>query len=259
MVTAAVQNYRQPVLEQMAARLETPLWRESFWAVNWLSLRLSPVYYGQGVPSGDGGAVVTVPGFMCPDIFMFELHGWLRRNGYRPYYSGINVNADCPGELAERLAVTVRRAVKATGRPVRIVGHSLGGIIGRRVAVEQPEDVSQLIFMGTPLQAVHAHPQILAAGTMLMAARSLVFGHDCRCLTPECECGFTRKAAMKLPKSVTHDAIYTRADGVVDWHDSTEEEPRRNHEVGGTHVGLPFNPRAYRVLGYILKDRRKAA
>jgi len=259
MVIAAVRTPRPRLQETVAAMPETPLWRESLWAVNWLALRLSPVYYGQGVPKGDGGAVITVPGFMCPDVFMFEMHSWLRRIGYHPYYSGINVNASCPGELAERLSETVRRAAKETGRRVRIVGHSLGGIIGRRVAVEQPENVSQLVFMGTPLQAVHAHPQILAAGTALMAARSLVYGRECHCFTPECECGFTKKAANKLAPSITHDAIFTKSDGVVDWHDAREHEPRRNHEVGGTHVGLPYNPRAYRVLGYILNDRRKAA
>jgi pimeloyl-ACP methyl ester carboxylesterase len=256
-IAAALRQTSQVGIEPEPATPVPPLWRESLWAVDWFALHFSPVYYGRGVPAGDGSAVVTVPGFMCSDVFMFELNGWLRRIGYRPYSSGVGVNADCPGELAERLADTVARAVKETGRQVRIVGHSLGGILGRRVAIERPEHVSQLVYLGTPLKAVHAHPGILAAGTMLYAAGSLVKGRDCHCFTAQCECGFTRRAAEPLPTEVRHAAIYTRYDGVVDWHDATEQHPRLNHEVGGTHVGLPYNPRAYKVLAHILQDRRR--
>ncbi len=65
----------------LATAPDTPLWLESLWAIDWLSLRLSPVYYGLGVPRGNGEAVTTVPGLMCPDAFMMEMHGWLRRVG----------------------------------------------------------------------------------------------------------------------------------------------------------------------------------
>ncbi len=235
-----------------------PLWVESLWALDWLALRLSPVYYGWGVPRGDGEAVITVPGLMCPDAFMLEMHGWLRRVGYTPYFSGIVVNADCPGKLAERLDKTVRQAARDTGRPVRIIGHSLGGIIARRVAIDQPENVSQLIYLGTPLQTVQAHPQVLATGALLLAAGMFLSGRECHCFTLDCRCGFTVAAAQELPASVRHAAIFTKSDGVVDWHNASEARPRLNHEVGGTHVGLPYNPRAYRALGHILQDRRKA-
>ncbi|HUF54289.1 MAG TPA: hypothetical protein VMR52_11020 [Dehalococcoidia bacterium] len=234
-----------------------PLWLESMWTMDWLSLRLSPVYRGEGLPNGDGSAVITVPGFMCHDALMLEMNGWLRRLGYRPYLSGIGINANCPDVLAERLEATVRRAYGETGKPVRIIGHSLGGMIGKRVAIQQPQMVSQLIFLGTPLQAIHAHPQILAAGTLMMAMRSLVQGRECRCFTPQCECGFTEDMDAQVPKNVRHAAIFTRHDGVVDWHDAQETHPRLNHEVGGTHLGLPYNARAYYAIAHILQDRRR--
>lgn len=236
-----------------------PLWVEALWAIDWLTLRLSPVFYGRGVPRGNGEAVITVPGLMCPDAFMIEMHGWLRRIGYTPYFSGIVINADCPGRLAERLDETVRKAARETGRPVRLVGHSLGGIIARRVAVDQPENVSQMIYLGTPLQAVHAHPQVLAAGALMVAAGMALLGRECRCFTLDCRCGFTGAASLELPASVRHASIFTKSDGVVDWHHAAEDRERLNHEVGGTHIGLPYNPRAYRALGHILQDRRKAS
>jgi hypothetical protein len=57
-----------------------------------------------------------------------------------------------------------------------------------------------------------------------------------------------------LPRSIHHAAIYSRGDGVVDWHESVERDSRRNYEVGGTHIGLVYNPRAYRVLGDLLSQ-----
>ncbi len=72
------------------------------------------------------------------------------------------------------------------------------------------------------------------------------------CLTEACPCGFTHDMERPLPECVQHAAIYSRGDGVVDWHDSQEPEPRLNHEVGGTHIGLVYNSRAYGVLARLL-------
>ena len=229
-----------------------PIWKETLWPVDWLSLRLSPVYYGLGVPRGDGSPVVLVPGFLGTDAYLYELYLWLGRIGYRPYMSRIGVNAECPGRLTQRLLRTVEQVRDQTGRPVRIVGHSLGGLLGRRASLQRPELISQLIYLGSPVQAVHAHPAVVAAVAVLRGALSLVSSSHSDCLTDRCPCGFAQDVVKAVPDSVRHDAIYTRADGVVDWHDSQEIDERLNHEVGGTHIGLVYNPRAYRVLAGLL-------
>ncbi len=232
-----------------------PIWKETLWPLDWLSLRVSPVYYGLGIPRGDGGAVVLVPGFMGTDAYLTELYLWLSRVGYRPYMSGIGLNAECPGRLTRRLVRTVERAHRETGRRVRIVGHSLGGVIGRRASLERPDLVSHLVYLGSPLQAVHTHPAVVAAVSMLYATLSLVSKQDSACLTDHCRCGFVHDIGMALPRSVRHAAVYTRGDGVVDWHDARETDPRLNYEVGGTHIGLVYNPRVYRVLAGLLSGR----
>jgi triacylglycerol lipase len=225
-----------------------PIWREAFWPADWIALRLSPVYHGYGVPKGDGSPVVVVPVFLCSDAIMLEMHGWLGRVGYEPYLSGIGRNIDCPNASARRLLTTVVRAYTETGRKVRIVGHSLGGLVGRAVAQERPELVSQLIYMGSPIQGVHAHPAVTATATMLLTARSFMGGG---CIEAGCRCGCSQED-RPLPAGISHAAIYTRADGVVDWHDARERDSRRNHEVGGTHIGLVYNSRASEVLGRLL-------
>jgi pimeloyl-ACP methyl ester carboxylesterase len=253
MTLAAVVQTANPGVHR--AHTSLPLWRETLWPIDWFSLRISAVYYGRGVPAGDGGPVVVVPGFLASDALMYELYGWLERIGYRPYFSGIGMNVDCPRATAEKLGRTVERAYVDTGRRVRIVGHSLGGMIGRRVALQMSQCVQQLIYLGTPIQRVHTHPAMIAAANFLATARGLL-ARD-QCFNSGCACDFLEDANRPLPADIRHDAIYTRDDGVVDWHDSAETEERRNHEVGGTHIGLVYNPRAYKALGHILQNRRQ--
>ena len=229
-----------------------PIWKESLWPVDWMALRLSPIYYGLGVPRGDGSPVVLVPGFMGTDGYLYELYLWLGRIGYRPYMSGIGFNAECPGHLTRRLLRTIERAVGDCGKPARVVGHSLGGIIGRRVCLDRPDLISQLVYMGSPVQAVHAHPAVVAAAVAFQTAVSMVKTQQRHCMTDRCACGFSRDVTRPLHPDLHHSAIYTRADGVVDWHDAQELDPALNHEVGGTHIGLVYNSRAYRVLAELL-------
>ena len=102
-------------------------WTEALFAAEVLLLHATPVYYGMGVPQGDGSGVVIIPGFLGTDLYLMELHGWLRRIGYQPYFSGIGVNADCPNLLIQRhLNETIARARAETGRKIHLVGHRLG-------------------------------------------------------------------------------------------------------------------------------------
>jgi pimeloyl-ACP methyl ester carboxylesterase len=231
-----------------------PIWKESLWPVDWMTLRLSAVYYGIGVPKGDGSPVILVPGFMGTDAYLYEMYLWLGRMGYKAVMSGIGLNAECPARLTERLERTMVRTYLETGKPVSIVGHSLGGIIGRRACLERPELASQLIYLGTPVQAVHAHPAVVATAVAVHTAMGMIT----ECMTDHCTREFASDVARPLPDDIHHAAIYSRGDGVVDWHDAQEADPTRNHEVGGTHIGLVYNPKAYRVLAKLLANREEA-
>ena len=86
-----------------------PIGLELLAGVEMLYLRMLPVYWGFGVPRGDGSAVVVIPGFMLTDLYLTEFRIWLRRIGYQPYSSGIGVNA----------AVGSRPSRKPTRKPGR--------------------------------------------------------------------------------------------------------------------------------------------
>lgn len=241
----------------------TPIWREALFPLDWLALRTSPVYYGCGVARGNGQAVVLVPGFMGDDFYLGELHRWLGRIGYRPYFSNIGVNADCPDHLANLLLDTVKLAKTETGGAVLLVGHSLGGMLARTVALEFPEHVAGVVTMGSPFKdSVRAHPMVIAAADALRrGARRGGIGKNIRpsCFSGHCTCTFVKNMLAPDEFQVPHFAIYSRYDGVVEWESCAEDDDDLNDEVNCTHVGMAFHPGVYRALGRRLHEARSAA
>jgi pimeloyl-ACP methyl ester carboxylesterase len=237
-----------------------PLWREALFGIDWLALRVSPVYYGIGVPRGDGAPVIVIPGFLGSDTYLREMYNWLRRIGYKPYYSRIGRNAECPDVLRDRLFETMDRAYRETGRKLHLIGHSLGGLLARSATVQRPEQVAQIISLAAPFRDLRVHPMVLAAAGFV---RGRIRGRREReqrvkreCYTGECTCDFANAARSDLPESVSHSAIYTESDGVVDWRSCVEEDERLNMKVKGTHVGLAFNPQVYRRVAKLLAAAR---
>lgn len=237
----------------------TPLWRESLFALDWLALRTSPVYYGCGVPHGNGEPVVVVPGFMASDFSLSELFAWLARIGYRPFFSQIGRNADCPDYVAGALFETIERVYGETGQPVRVVGHSLGGMLARSVALDHPRHVERVISMGAPFRdAVRAHPVIIsaAAGLRRSGGRGGIAQNvGPACFSGHCTCPFVKNMLAPEDRGVPTFSIYSRNDGVVDWESCIEEDPALNDEVNCTHVGMAFHPGVYRALGRRLAQR----
>jgi pimeloyl-ACP methyl ester carboxylesterase len=236
---------------------QTPLWREAFCGAEWLALHCSPVYYGVGVPRGHGEPVVIVPGFLASDLSLVELFGWLARIGYRPYFSQIGRNADCPDHMATRLLDTVRRAYFETRQPVRIIGHSLGGLLARSVALDFPEYVGGVICLGSPFRdAVRTHPAVIAAADSLRARVHPGLGRNVKpsCFSGHCTCDFVKNILDPDRFRVAHFAIYSKSDGVVDWQSCVEEDAALNDEVASTHYGMIFHPSAYQVIARRLAE-----
>ena len=230
------------------------IWREALVIGEWVSLHTSPVYYGWRVPRGDGSPVIVVPGFMGSDRYLLDLYLWLMRIGYKPYYSGMGRNVDCPELLMRRLTVSVQQANAETGRPVRLLGHSLGGTIARTVAARNPAIVSQVIALGSPVAFARVHPAVLATAGLVRRRIGRKGSRPEGCYTQECECEFAESAGMRLPASIARTAIYTKADGVVDWRCCLEDDDESNIEVRGTHVGLAFNAQVYRKVAEVLAE-----
>jgi pimeloyl-ACP methyl ester carboxylesterase len=246
-------------LRQDDAEASVPLWQEALFGVEVLLLHATPAYYGFGVPHGDASGVVIIPGFLGTDMYLMELYAWLRRIGYRPYFSGIGLNAECPNLLIRRhLNETMDRALQETGRPIHVIGHSLGGIIARSVAGQRPVDVASVITLGSPFRGTVAHSRVLKAAEIVRKRIQLKHGQGVLpdCYTGRCTCQFLDSLRRDLPQGITETAIYTRADGVVDWRYCITEHPGVDFEVPGTHIGLAFNPAVYDIIARRLRAAR---
>jgi len=227
------------------------IWREALFAADLLLLRSSPTYYGLGVPRGDGSAVVLVPGFLGTDAYLRKLHSWLGRIGYRPYFSGIGLNAECPNLLIQRrLNDNIDRAVADTGRKIHLIGHSLGGIIARSVACQRPHDVASVITLASPFRGTVIHRTVLRAAEAVRRQILKQHGNGVlpTCYTGHCTCDFLASLRRKMACSILETAIYTRSDGIADWRYCTTGDPANDFEVPGTHIGLVFNASAYAVI-----------
>jgi triacylglycerol lipase len=233
------------------AEANVSIWKEALFAAELLLLHTSPVYYGLGIPHGDGSAVVVVPGFLGTDTYLAQLHSWLERIGYRPYFSGIGVNAHCPNLLIEyRINENINKALQDTGRKIHIIGHSLGGIIARSIAAQYPNDIASVITLGSPIRGTVLHRSVLRAAEAVRERILETQGENVlpACYTGRCTCNFINSLRRKLPKSIVQTAVYTKHDGVVDWRYCLTGDKGSDFEVSGTHVGLTFNALVYSIV-----------
>jgi pimeloyl-ACP methyl ester carboxylesterase len=221
-------------------------------------LRVSPVYWGFSIPRGDGSAVVVIPAFLLTDLYLTEFRSWINRIGYKAYYSGIGVNAECPNLLIQyKLSQTIEKAYKETGRRVHLVGHSLGGVIARATAAQMPDRIASVITMGSPFRGVSVHHSVLRAAQLVRGQILERHGDNVlpACYTAGCTCNFLESLVVKLPKSVSETAIYTKSDGIVDWKVCRTGKADVDFEVSATHIGMAFNPIVFDVVAHRLAGK----
>jgi len=236
----------------------TPLWREARWGLEWLHLRMNPVYWGIGIPRGRGQAVLLVPGFMSGDLMLLEMHRWLRRIGYRSSLSRIAWNNDCPDRTARKLVHRLRALAARSGGRVSVIGHSLGGMLAKSAAQAAPDIVDRVITLGSPFRSlVRAHPAVIGIWDRLKLAQGGLVGRNLHasCGTGHCTCDFVRHMNMPREVGVPQFAIYSREDGVADWRSCVESRRGHNTEVRCTHIGMVVHAGVYRAVAERLAER----
>lgn len=244
-----------PTLRMPAVPHIPPLWRESRFGFELADLRRSPVYRGHGVPDGNGRAVMLIPGFLAGDGSLGTMTHWLRQNGYHTRRAGIRANVDCSEEACARLEARLEGFAEATGQKVSIVGQSRGGVFARALAVRRPDLVEGIVTLGSPtVSQLRIHPLVLAHVGVVSALGTLgklpgLF--TLRCLRGDCCHDFRDAIIGPFPSDVGYVAMYSRSDGVVDWH-SCLDEAAQLVEVGSSHCGMSVNAQVYRELGFAL-------
>jgi len=189
--------------------------------------------------------VLLIPGFMAGDASLYPLGARLRSIGHKVFYAGIWMNADCPRKTLDRLKTRIHEVSLQTGRKVVIIGHSLGGVYARELARREPKLIERVILLGSPVKqpAGNTSPYLrpFVAMMKLMHGRCVEAGSD-----PLTSCDFELPEA---PPDVPETVIYTKTDGIVEWHSCIDSGPMVECiEVDSSHCGIPLNLKAWEVM-----------
>ncbi|HWH84807.1 MAG TPA: alpha/beta hydrolase [Burkholderiaceae bacterium] len=190
------------------------------------------------LPRGDGHPVMVFPGMGANDATTVPLRRMLDGLGYATQAWGQGLNVGPREGVLERCAADVRALAERHGRPVSLIGWSLGGLYAREMAKQLPEHARCVITLGTPFTG---HPHATNAWRVFewLSGRR---AHD-PVLT----------AKLREPPPVPTTSIYSRTDGIVAWQCSINPPGLRveNIEIHASHVGMGMNPLAL----YAIADR----
>ncbi|MBE9548528.1 MAG: alpha/beta hydrolase [Proteobacteria bacterium] len=190
------------------------------------------------LPQGDNHPVLVLPGFLASSKSTSPLRKYLADLGYRSHRWKLGYNMGYSHGLHDGMRDRVIELVERYGEKISLVGWSLGGVYARELAREMPDIVRQVITMGSPFRGHPSSSNVHKIFNMISDLPYEKIPND-----------FLQHMAVPPPMPTT--ALYTRGDGVVAWQSTVELSDRldvENIHVGGSHLGLGFNPRVLVAL-----------
>ncbi len=211
------------------------LWRELLVARELPRLVLAAPALARA-PRGGGRPVLTLPGYGAGERALAPLRAFLRWLGYEARPWGLGRNRGDVQRLVPRVVGIVERFAAEVGRPVSLVGWSLGGVLAREAARERPAAVARVVTLGTPIVGGPRYT--------VLAGRYRRRGFDLDAISQAVE----ERNAIPIPCPVT--AIYSRRDPIVAWQACIDRfSPRaENVEVRSSHFGLTLDPAVLDVV-----------
>jgi hypothetical protein len=178
----------------------------------------------------DGPPLMVIPAFLATDRSTLGLQRALAKAGYRVSGWGLGLNLGARDDTLDRIAAQIER--HGRGRPVTLVGWSLGGIFAREAAKRRSELVDKVVTLGAPFSG---DPRANNAWRLY----ELIAGHPVDAPPTDV------RPAEKPP--VPTLALWSRSDGVVapGCARGGEGESDCQVELDCSHMGFAVSSRAY--------------
>lgn len=192
------------------------------------------------LPKGDGHAVIVLPGFLTGDTSTRPMRGLLEDLGYAPYGWELGRNLRFNSDREQALYALLDRVHAESGRPVSLIGWSLGGLFAREMAKHSPDKVRQVISLGSPISNDRGYTN----------ASRLFERFNGKHPEPMQQGRFQ---ALHEAPPVPTTSILSRSDGIVAWRASVQQPGPQAEtlEVIASHCGLGVNP----MVMYAIADR----
>ena len=193
----------------------------------WLALRRAP--------QGDGHSVIVFPGLSASDSSTLPLRRYLGTLNYDVSGWNQGFNFGARAGVLDAVSRQVQETFAATGKPVSLIGWSLGGVYAREIAKMMPQMVRSVITLGTPFSG---SPK----STNAWRVYELTSGRKIDRESTQ----YDLPGAPPVPTT----SIFSRTDGIVAWKASIQKPSptnpcTENIEVLASHLGIGLNPSAW--------------
>jgi alpha-beta hydrolase superfamily lysophospholipase len=208
--------------------------------------------------------VMVIPGLWASDRTMRTLRLFLNRSGYNAQGWGLGRNLAGRGwageisdlsaglaigernkpnkgegsvpALCDKFGAEVKRRSETLGRPIALVGWSLGGYLAREAARDYPAHVSAVITLGSPLVGGPKYSFV-----------------DRRYRRQGLDVDWIAEQTIKrhaIPIQCPVVSIYSKHDAIVHWSASIDRwtPNARHYEVYCTHTAFGFHPPAFQIV-----------
>ena len=195
-------------------------------------------------PKGDGRAILLLPGYLTDKYAMRPLQKYLTYLGYQVFDWGQGRNL---GQVEKYVALEIDNMQSLADAnnisQFTLIGWSLGGVIAREMARLNPELVTEVVTLGSPITG---GPVYTAPGQRFIKKQQIDID--------QLQQKIRERNQMGLPQKVT--SIYSKRDGIVAWQASVDSynDHARNIEVGCTHLAMGISAEVWLHIAHLLND-----
>lgn len=182
--------------------------------------------------------VLVIPGLFCFDFLTFMTRWQLYRAGHESYGWQMGINWGNTDKSVPKLVHSIKQLVEKHGRPVVLMGWSLGGVMAREITRQHPDLVKMVMTFGAPIVG---GPKFTVTDWWYNLQNIDI---------DQMERELMSQYAVPIERPIV--AYYSKNDSVIDWRACIDPySPNVEHiEVDSTHFGMGFSAE---IIQHMLK------